>query len=176
MTVEHARLPGMETAAPAGIRTKLRPGDLGAVAALHGREYSEEYGLDELFEAHVASGLSEFALELSRDPEAGRLWLAEDGDELAGCVGITRASPDRGRLRWFLVSRRARGQGLGRRLLDEALDYARERFASLELETFSELSAAARLYRDAGFVVRDSAPQSDWGRTIELQHYELRLR
>jgi GNAT superfamily N-acetyltransferase len=166
----------VETAAPAKIRTQLRPGDLGAVAALHGREYWDEYGLDELFEAHVARGVSDFALELARDPEAGRLWLAEEGDELAGCVGITRATPDHGRQRWFLVSRRARGQGLGRRLHDEALGYARERFASLELETFSELTTAARLYREAGFVVRDAAPQSDWGRTIELQHYELRLR
>jgi GNAT superfamily N-acetyltransferase len=166
----------VETAAPASIRTQLRPGDLGAVAALHGREYSDEYGLDELFEAHVARGLSDFALELAREPEAGRLWLAEDGDELMGCIAITRVSADHGRLRWFLVSRRARGQGLGRRLLGEALAYARGRFASLELETFSELTTAARLYREAGFVVRDAAPQADWGREIELQHYVLHLR
>ncbi len=165
----------MEASAPTRLRTEIRPGDLGAVAGLHGREYSEQYGLNELFEAHVARGLAALALGLASDPGTGRLWLAYDGDELTGSIGVTRERPGRGRLRWFLVSRRARGQGLGRRLLDEALAYARDEFDSLELETFSELTAAAALYREAGFVLLDAAPQSEWGRTIELQHYELRL-
>ena len=90
-----------------------------------------------------------------------------------GCIAITRVSESRGCLRWLIVAQRARGQGLGRRLLDEALSYARSRFGKLQLETFSELTTAARMYRAAGFRLRDSAPQSDWGREIELQHYEL---
>ena len=160
------------TAAPE-LRTQIRPGDTGLVARLHGVEYSEQYGLDQRFEAHVARGFSDFVLALAEDPGAGRAWLAEDDAGLAGCIAITRESPSHGRLRWFLVARRARGHGLGRRLLDEALAYARERFESIELETFSELTTAAAMYRDAGFDLVDSSPQSDWCREIQLQHYEL---
>jgi GNAT superfamily N-acetyltransferase len=124
----------------------------------------------------VARGLARFVLALAEDPEAGRAWLAEDAEGLAGCIAISREGEAHGRVRWFLVAERARGQGLGRRLLDEALAYARERFSSLELDTFSELTTAAGMYRAAGFELRRSVPQADWGRTIELQRYELSFR
>jgi GNAT superfamily N-acetyltransferase len=153
------------------LRTELRPGDLGAIAALHGAEYAREYGLDNRFEAYVARSVAGFVL----GPDAGRVWLAEDDAGLTGCIAVTSADGSHGRLRWFLVAERARGTGLGRELLDEALAYARERFRTLELETFSELTAAAHLYRSAGFVLRDTAPQNEWGREIELQHYDLRF-
>jgi GNAT superfamily N-acetyltransferase len=157
------------------LRAELSPGDIGAIAALHGVEYADGYGLDNRFEAFVARSVAEIALVLARDPEAGRVWLADDEAGLAGCIAVTRERAGLGRLRWFLVARRARGTGLGRQLLSEALAYARERFHSIELATFSDLTAAAHLYRSAGFELRDSAPQHDWGREIELQHYELRL-
>ena len=163
--------------AASGLRTRIRPGDVGAVARLHGLEYSEGYGLDERFEAYVAQSVAGFALALPRDPDTGRLWLAEDDAGLAGCIAITRESGAHGRLRWFLVASRARGQSLGKRLLDEALAYARSSgLETLELETFSDLTTAAHLYRAAGFVLRDTTPQFDWGREILLQHYDLRLR
>ncbi|HEX6459415.1 MAG TPA: GNAT family N-acetyltransferase [Thermoleophilaceae bacterium] len=165
----------MQLSASTRIRSHLRPGDVGAVAALHGVEYAEGYGLDNRFEAYVARSVADFALVLSSDPDAGRVWLTEDAEGLTGCIAITHAGGSHGRLRWFLVARRARGQGLGKELLAEALAYARERFRTLELETFSELTAAAHMYRLAGFVLRDSAPQSEWGREVELQHYDLRL-
>ena len=158
------------------LRTELRPGDPGDIASLHGREYAEEYGLDTTFEADVGRGVAELVLALASDPEAGRAWLVDDEHGLAGCIAITREAPGHARLRWFLVARRARGAGLGGRLLDAGLAYARERFSTIELATFSELTAAARLYRAAGFELRDSARVTLWGREIELQHYELRLR
>jgi GNAT superfamily N-acetyltransferase len=157
------------------MRDRLRPGDIGAIVALHGHEYGDGYQLDERFEAGVARGVARFVLALAEDPEAGRAWLTEDDQGLTGCVAITRETDTHGRLRWFLVAQRARGQGLGHQLLDAALSYARERFASVELETFAELTAAAHLYRSAGFEVQDSRPFSEWGREIELQHYLLRF-
>jgi GNAT superfamily N-acetyltransferase len=165
----------MQVSSSTGLRSALHPGDIGAIAALHGVEYTDGYGLDNRFEAYVARGVADFALGLAADPHAGRVWLAEDEAGLTGCVAVTRAGEWHARLRWFLVARRARGQGVGKELLDRALVYARERFRTLELETFSELAAAAHLYRCAGFVLRDSAPQSEWGREIELQHYDLQL-
>ena len=165
----------MQVAASSDFRTEIRPGDLGAVVELQGREYAEQYGLDHRFEAGVAGGVAAFGLACAEDPEAGRIWLAEDEQGLLGCIAMSREGERHGRVRWFLVARRARGQGLGRRLFDEAMAYARERFDTLELETFSELTTAARMYRGAGFEVRDSRPQGDWGREIQLQHYELRF-
>jgi GNAT superfamily N-acetyltransferase len=157
------------------VRDRLQPGDVGAIAALHGTEYAREYGLDITFEADVAHGVADLAAALVDDPEAGRAWLAEDEQGLRGCIAITRERPDHGRLRWFLVAARARGSGLGRLLLDAALDYSRGRFATLELSTFSELTAAAGMYLAAGFELRDSVPRRLWGREIELRHYDLRF-
>jgi len=157
------------------MRDRLKPGDIGAMVALHGNEYGDGYRLDETFEASVARGLAEFALALADDPEAGRAWLTEDEQGLTGCIAITRETPAHGRLRWFLVASRARGQGIGRRLLDAALGYARQRFESVELETFSELTAAAHMYRAAGFEVTRSGAVDMWGRAIELQRYDMRF-
>lgn len=165
----------MQVSASPLLRTDLQPGDLGAIARLHGLEYCEGYGLDLRFEAGVARGLARFANALASDPEAGRVWLAEDEHGLMGCVGVTREGHRHGRLRWVLVASRARGQGLGRRLFDEAMAYAREHFDSLELDTFSELTTAAALYRAAGFELVSSTSYPDWGRVIELQRYELRF-
>jgi GNAT superfamily N-acetyltransferase len=157
------------------MRDRLRPGDIGEIVALHGHEYGNGYHLSEIFEAHVARGVGDFALALAENPDAGRAWLTDDAQGLTGCIAITRETDTHGRLRWFLVAQRARGLGLGRKLLDAALTYARERFATVELETFSELTAAAHLYRSAGFELRDSRPFNEWGREIELQHYVVRF-
>jgi GNAT superfamily N-acetyltransferase len=158
------------------IRHQLRPGDLGAVTAMQGIEYREQYGMDITFEADVAIGMGAFGRAIGADPEAGRMWIAEDGEHMLGSIAVTRETESHARLRWFLVRRTARGQGLGRRLLDAALTYTRERgFERIDLETFSELTTAARMYLDAGFHVVDATPRLQWGREIELRHYELRL-
>jgi GNAT superfamily N-acetyltransferase len=158
------------------IRHELRPGDLGAVTAMQGIEYGEQYGMDITFEADVARGMGAFGRAIAEDPESGRMWIAEDGAQMVGSIAVTRESESLARLRWFLVRRTARGAGVGRRLLDEAIAYIRERdFERVELETFSELTTAARMYLDLGFVVRDAQPRLQWGREIELRHYELNL-
>ena len=158
------------------IRHRLRPGDLGAVTAMQGIEYGEQYGMDVTFEADVARGIGAFGRAIAEDPDAGRMWIAEGGAHMVGSIAVTRETESLARLRWFLVRRSARGQGIGRRLLDEALAYTRERgFGRIELETFSELTTAARMYLDAGFEMVDAEPRLHWGRQIELRHYELKL-
>jgi ribosomal protein S18 acetylase RimI-like enzyme len=80
-------------------------------------------------------------------------------------------------VRWFVFARELRGSGLGRQLLAELLVEARAAgMQRLELETFSELRAAAHLYRDVGFEVIASRDRDDWGSTISYQHYRLDLR
>ena len=96
---------------------------------------------------------------------------------LAGSVGLTEESDDTATLRWFVLDRQLRGHGLGSRMLKEMLTSAeRGGYARVTLETFSELTAAARLYRRHGFrlLSEDTAPR--WGRdAITYQRYELEL-
>src|SRR5262245_44775883 len=102
------------------LRHDLRPGDLGAVVALHGKIYAREYGFDATFEAYVAGPLAEF---VRANQPRDRLWLAEANGELVGCIAIVEAAEKVAQLRWYLVSPAARGQGLGKRLLNEAIAY-----------------------------------------------------
>ena len=153
------------------IRGDLRPGDLGAIATLHGTIYAAEHGLDARFEGGVARGLAE-AVERGW-PERGRLWAVERSGELVGSLGLTDEGDAVGKVRWFVLERELRGQGLGRALLEELIGEAEDAgLAVLRLETFSALRAAGHLYRSVGFELLDSRRFSDWGRPIVLQHYE----
>jgi GNAT superfamily N-acetyltransferase len=156
------------------IRTDLRPGDLGTIIHLHGTIYGAERGFDSTFEAYVATPLAAFACTHS-DREG--LWIAEQAGRLAGCVAIVAASEQTAQLRWFLVVPDARGRGLGKRLLEEALAFCRARdYAEVILWTESELPAAAHLYRAAGFRKTQEKPGRRWGVDLVEEKYELRLR
>src|SRR5262245_59034257 len=135
----------MPDATAVTIRTSLQPGDLGSIVYLHGTFYSREYGFDHTFEAYVAGPLSEFARSAS---PRERLWIAERDGRLVGCIAIVAASPEVAQLRWYLVDPSAQGAGLGKRLLREAVAFAREcGYRSIILWTVSALTAAAHLYR-----------------------------
>jgi ribosomal protein S18 acetylase RimI-like enzyme len=158
------------------IRRELRPGDLGAIVAHHGRVYGKEYGVDATFEGHVASTIANAAARgFPSRREAIR--LVELDGEHAGSIALTDEGDGEAAIRWFVLSPEARGRGLGRRLLGEMLARAAEiGYTLVTLETFSELEAAAHLYRDHGFEVvwADASPR--WGRErITYQRYELEL-
>jgi ribosomal protein S18 acetylase RimI-like enzyme len=156
------------------VRDELRPGDLGAILEHHGRVYAEEYGVDSGFEGHVARTSPRPRSAASHRPR-GDPDRRADGEH-AGSVALTDEGAE-ATIRWFLFSPEVRGRGLGRRLLGELLARADEAgYVKLVLETFSELGAAAHLYRDHGFEVvsADAAPR--WGRDqITYQRYELTL-
>ena len=104
------------------------------------------------------------------------LWIVERDGQMAGSVALTDEGDGVGKIRWVLLEPALRGAGLGRRLVGEAVDRARELgMRRLELDTFSALRAAARIYRDAGFRVVGARERSDWGPTITYQQYELAL-
>jgi GNAT superfamily N-acetyltransferase len=155
------------------LRHDLRPGDLGAVVALHGTVYAREYGFDPTFEAYVAGPLAEFVLSRT---DRDRLWIAERGGRLAGCVAVVGTSPEEAQLRWFLVEPSAWGAGLGRRLLGEAVAFCAGRgYGSVFLWTVSALEAAARLYRTFGFRKLEEKPGRRWGVQVTEERYVLRL-
>jgi len=157
-------------------RTALAAGDLGEVVRLHGVLYAQEYGFDHTFEAYVAAGLGEFATRYRQPGELGGLWLAGSEDRLMGCVAIVVTGPQTGQLRWFLVHPDARGRGLGRQLLAEAIRFSRAReLESLFLLTVGGLDAAAHLYREIGFLLTEEKRVQQWGHDLVEQRYDLRV-
>jgi GNAT superfamily N-acetyltransferase len=158
---------------PIILRTGLRPGDLGAIVRLHGAVYAREHGFDPTFEAYVAAPLAECALRAS---PRERIWIAERGDTLVGCIAIVDAGPRTAQLRFFLVDPSARGSGLGTRLLREAIAFSRGLSCdTLILWTVSALAAAARLYVAAGFRKVETRPGRPWGVDVVEEKYELSL-
>jgi ribosomal protein S18 acetylase RimI-like enzyme len=169
-------MPSPDRPAPT-IRRHIRAGDFGAIIAHHGRTYGREYGVNGEFEGHVAASVARAAKRgFPRQREA--ICLVERGGELAGSVALTDEGDDTATLRWFVLDRDLRGHGLGRRLLGEILARAKDYgYARVTLDTFSELTAAAHLYRQHGFKLcsEDTAPR--WGREqITYQLYELDFR
>jgi ribosomal protein S18 acetylase RimI-like enzyme len=158
------------------IRRELRPGDLGAIIEHHGRLYSREYGLDTGMEAHVAAAVARVALRgFPRDTEA--IWIVERDGRHAGSLAMTDEGDGTACVRFFLLDTDLRGRGLGRRLLEELLETARERgFERAVLETFSDLTAAAHLYLEHGFRVVNAETGPRWGRAeLTYQRYEADL-
>ncbi len=165
----------MESSFPSGVtcRTQLEPGDLGLIIHLHGKIYAREYGFDPTFEAYVAGPLAEFVW---RAAPRERLWLAEREGQIAGCIAIVAGAPETAQLRWFLVVPAARGAGVGKRLLNEAVAFSKEcGYRRIILWTVSALTAATHLYRSAGFRKVEERPGHLWGVEVVEEQYELLL-
>jgi GNAT superfamily N-acetyltransferase len=155
------------------MRTALQPGDFGAIVSMHGVVYAEEYGFDTTFEAYVAEPLAAFVLRAS---PRERVWVEDRDGRLAGSIAIVAADARTAQLRWFLVHRSARGGGLGRRLIDEAVGFSRESgYDRIVLWTVAGLEAALHLYRRAGFTRVEASPARRWGVDVVEERYEMRL-
>jgi GNAT superfamily N-acetyltransferase len=152
------------------------PGIVGDVTAMHGRYYAREWKLQPQFEFGVARGLCEY---FEHYDEGSDLALSvQEDDRTRGFVAISRNRVElyEANLRWFIVDDALRGNGIGRSLLDAALEHCRETgVRRLELFTFDSLEAARALYRSAGFTTFESMPHDGWGPTINLERHELRF-
>ncbi len=156
------------------LRNDLRPGDVGAIVQLHGTIYASEYGFDHTFEAYVAGPLAEF-VRTQKDHD--RLWIAECENRVVGCIAIVGVSATEAQLRWYLVDPSVRGQGLGRRLLHEAIEFCKNcGYTSVFLWTVSALTAAAWLYQSAGFQKVEEVPGKQWGVDVVEEKYVLSTR
>lgn len=155
----------------------LRPpqaGDLGWVVQRHGAIYSQEYGYDERFEALVAEIVAHYVERF--DPKRERCWIAERDGQPVGCVFLVRATNTIGKLRLFLVEPSTRGQGIGKRLIDECIRFARlAGYRRIRLWTQSELLAARHLYARAGFVKIAEESHHSWSKDLVSETWELRL-
>ncbi len=160
----------------ATIRRLGRPGDLGWVVMAHGEVYAQEFGWDTSFEALVARIVADFASADVDDRRAA--WIAERRARRVGCVFcVPDADPGTAKLRILLVEPAGRGHGLGGRLVDTCIDFARGAgFARLRLWTNHPLVAARRVYLARGFTLTGEQPHHSFGVDLVAQTYELALR
>ncbi|MCE6998959.1 helix-turn-helix domain-containing GNAT family N-acetyltransferase [Saccharothrix sp. S26] len=152
----------------------LRPGDLGWVVQRHGVRYAEECGFDQTFEALVARVVGEYGQEHSPDREAA--WIAEVDGEPVGSVFCVRVDDRTAKLRLLLVEPAARGLGIGARLVDECLRFARRAgYERVVLWTVAGLAASRHIYEKAGFRIDTSTPERLFGRDVQAQTWSLDL-
>lgn len=160
-------------------RYRLRdhqPGDIGWVIHRHGAIYAREYGYNAEFEAFVARIGADFLDTL--DPARERCWIAERDGEIVGCVFLVKQSTAVAKLRMLLVEPRARGLGIGQRLVDECIGFARRAgYERITLLTHAELEAARALYQRAGFRCVDQQREDGFGKKgIVAETWELPLQ
>lgn len=164
-------------ASPAKSDVVLRshqPGDIGWVIHRHGALYADEYGWDESFEALVAEVAAQFIKNF--DPTRERCWIAELEGEAVGSIFLVKYTEGIAKLRLLLVEPRARGFGIGRKLVRECIDFARQSgYKSVTLWTQSCLLAARKLYREAGFKLVKEEPQRAFGADLVSETWELEL-
>jgi ribosomal protein S18 acetylase RimI-like enzyme len=158
------------------VRDELRPGDMEAIVAHHRRVYGEEYGVDARFGDFVAAAVDR-AVEHGFPTKREAIRIVELDGEHVGSIALSDAGNDEAAIRWVVFSPEIRGAGLGRRLIEEMLSFAEEQgYRRVWLETFSELRAAAHLYREQGFVVTSADTGPRWGKeSVTFQRYELEL-
>jgi DNA-binding MarR family transcriptional regulator len=166
----------LEPESPAGavILRRHRVGDIGWVIHRHGALYAAEYGYNVAFESLVARICADFIDH--HDPARERCWIAERDGAIVGSVFLVRKSATVAKLRMLYLEPEARGIGLGRRLVDECIAFARDAgYRKVTLWTQSSLVAARHLYQTAGFVRTASKPHSDFGPRELAETWDLVL-
>lgn len=150
------------------------PGDMGWVVQQHGEIYWREYGWDSRFEALVADIAAQFLRKFQ--PEWEKAWIAELDGERVGAVFVVRKSPTTAQLRMLILTPKARGLGLGARLTDECLAFARAKgYKKMVLWTNSCLTAARGIYAQRGFRLTKSEPYEGFGQQLVGETWELKL-
>jgi N-acetylglutamate synthase-like GNAT family acetyltransferase len=155
------------------IRHELRAGDLGRIITLHGECYDGLPGFGIAFEAFVGMTLAEYVLEAGA---RGRIWMAEKDGHLLGCTALVLRGNNLGQIRWVLVDPSARGIGLGKDLVQRALDWSRDMACTrIYLETTNGLPESQSLYEALGFGIVSNQPAELWDGVRPLIRMEMDL-
>jgi DNA-binding MarR family transcriptional regulator/GNAT superfamily N-acetyltransferase len=151
-----------------------QPGDMGWVVQRNGAVYAEEFGWDTSYEALVARIVADYVDH--RDPDAEAAWIAEVDGARAGCVFCVRENATTARLRLLLVEPWARGLGIGSRLVEEVLRFARRAgYSDITLWTNDVLADARRIYQRAGFTLDNESRHHSFGQDLVGQNWSRAL-
>lgn len=151
-----------------------QPGDMGWIVSRHAVLYAQEYDWGDPFEGLCAQIVADFVNNF--DDQRERCWIAEVNGENAGCVMLVKDSDEVARLRLLLVEPSARGLGIGGRLVDECVQFARTAgYRRITLWTHSILLPARHLYQQAGFQLTSSEPRQSWGQDVVSEIWDLAL-
>jgi DNA-binding MarR family transcriptional regulator/GNAT superfamily N-acetyltransferase len=151
-----------------------KPGDFGWVVQRNAELYAQEYQWTEPFEGVCAQIVADFANKY--DPKRERCWIAEMDGENVGCIFLAKETESLARIRLLLVDPKARGLGLGAKLTDETIRFARRAgYKKITLWTHSVLTAARHIYQKAGFKLMRSEKHKSWGRPVVSEHWDLEL-
>ena len=174
MHIVEQLLDGRAAAEPAYALRPHRAGDMGWVVSRHGALYTQEYGWNLEFEALVAEIVAAFIRNF--DERRERCWIAEVAGEPVGSVFLVKQTDEIGKLRLLLVDPRARGLGIGARLVDECIQFARDAgYRTLTLWTNDILVAARRIYEKAGFRLVEEEKHHSFGHDLVGQNWDLKL-
>ena len=153
-----------------------RPGSLADIVGLHARYYARNWRFGLAFEAKVASEMAEFLTRL--EPQRDLFLAAYEGDHAVASIAVDASGggPMGAHLRWFIVGEQAHGQGLGKRLLGEAMQFCdRSSDGRVWLTTFAGLDAARALYERHGFVLTEERDVDQWSGGVREQLFERRV-
>ncbi|MGH8821128.1 MAG: bifunctional helix-turn-helix transcriptional regulator/GNAT family N-acetyltransferase [Rhodoferax sp.] len=174
VTVQRLLAPADPTPTRSIVLRDPQPGDLGWVVQQHGEIYAREYGWNSEFEALVADIVGKYLKNLQPDFE--KCWIAELDGERVGAVFVVRKSATVAQLRLLILGPQARGLGLGGRLTDECIAFARSKgYKKMRLWTNSCLDAARAIYAKRGFRLVKSEPYHGFGHDLVGETWELRL-
>ena len=156
-------------------RSQHQPGDMGWIVHRQAILYAEEYGWDGTYEALAAEIVAHFIKNY--DPKRERCWIAEKDGARVGAVFVAKASDELAKLRLLHVEPEARGLGIGKRLVEESVRFARQAgYSKMTLWTQSILHAARHLYKQAGFQVVREEQHHSFGKELTAETWELELR
>jgi GNAT superfamily N-acetyltransferase len=153
------------------IRNNIKTGDAEEIISLRGIVYAQEYGFDKTFEQYVAKPLRKFA---KSHTQREKIWIVDQRDRIKGCIAVVKSDDAKAQLRWFLVHPHLRGKGVGTKLVNEAIQFAKDNnYTSLFLWTVSTLKAANKIYTTTGFQLTEEKAHMIWGKYLIEQRYEL---
>jgi DNA-binding MarR family transcriptional regulator/GNAT superfamily N-acetyltransferase len=173
-TIEHLLGAKIDDTPPYILRAP-RHGDFGWIVSRHAELYAQEYGWTAPFEGLCAQIVADYVNK--HDPKKERCWIAELNGENVGCIMLVKDDkPGIARIRLLLVDPAGRGLGLGKRLTQECIAFARKAgYRGVTLWTHSILTAARKIYQNAGFTLTRTEKHKSWGKPVVSEHWDLKF-